>query len=116
MAEAIRLTFCLDEGKPKLMLSQVVDMRVACARQAEFIERKVGTWIETRNAEGHRLFARRVDSSAFRPLMEVRSGVGSPAKRLLHVIIPRDPEVASFHLLHREDVGGDPTELLDGRL
>ena len=124
MAAAIRLTFCVDEGRPYLMLSQAVDMRAPSARPIESFERTIGIWLETRDGKGTRLFVQLIDSSALRPTVDVHPAlaepaldpVRSPAKRLLHVIVPTGPEVASFHLLLRERVGDEPKELFSGLL
>lgn len=52
---AIRLTFSVTDGKPRLLQKQRVTMRVPPARHLSAIGREAGNWLETRDQNRVRL-------------------------------------------------------------
>ncbi len=121
---AIRLTFSVQNGAPKLTGTQRVAMRIPPSRRLDLTDSEVGTWLEVHDKNNNRLFARILDSTILSPMVEVRTGVGDPgltmvksrAKQLLHVIVPDDPAAKSFHILRRDKKGRNAKNILSCNL
>jgi hypothetical protein len=121
---AIRLTFSVENGDPKLTGTQRVAMRFPPSRRLGLTASEAGIWLEVHDKNGNRLFARILDSTILSPMIEVRTGVGDPgltmvksrAKQLLHVIVPDDPVAKTFHILRRSKKGENAKNILSGNL
>ncbi|MEM1396036.1 MAG: hypothetical protein AAGH38_01125 [Pseudomonadota bacterium] len=121
---AIRLTFSVENGKPKLVNQQRVTMRVPRTRHINRIDLEAGTWIETRDKDGDRLYARIVVDQALSTSIEVRTGVSAPGLQLadgtmarpLHIVLPVSDATRSFHMMRRETRGGRAKQMLKGEI
>lgn len=121
---AIRLTFSVENGVPKLIKQSRVTMRVPKARHLNMMDRDIGTWFETRDKDGERLYARILNEQVLSPMIEVRTGVAEPGliqmeapqERLMHIVVPASDDAKSFHIMRRDTLGGKAKELLSGDL
>lgn len=108
---AVRLTFTNDEGELELVDARRARMRVPAGERIDENDKRIGNWVEVRDAEGEVLYRRRTRPVAAETVEVPRAGgrferVPSRAPQVVSALVP-DVEGARRVLLRERRPAGE---------